>query len=202
MKSMLALIMTGGRGRRMLSNEEKPMMLVKGKPMVSYVFNALKDSNCFQKIIAVVSDNTQKTAQFLAKAGAEVANSSGSDYVKDLNYALEIIRPNKALVISGDMPLVDSSTIKKIVSSFDNCKKPCLTVMVSKEVFDDLGVTADYCLEHNGRIVCNTGISIIDSSQVNGYSSIDEELLVMDKIQLAINVNTKHELQIAERMLA
>jgi adenosylcobinamide-phosphate guanylyltransferase len=198
---MLALIMAGGMGKRMLSKEEKPMLLVKGEPMISYVVTALKNSNCFNRIIGLVSDNTQKTAQFLANAGAEVANTSGNDYVKDLNYALELVRPNKVFIVSGDMPLIDANTVKKIVSSFDKCKKPCLTVMVSKAVLDDLGVSTDYCLEYDGKIICNTGVSIIDSSKVDGYSNIDEEYLVMDKVQLAINVNTKHELQVAERFL-
>jgi adenosylcobinamide-phosphate guanylyltransferase len=198
---MLAIVMAGGVGRRMPSKEEKPMLLVNGKPMISYVFTALKGSNCFDKIIAMVSHNTPKTAQFLARLGAEVANSSGSDYVKDLNYALELIRPNKALIISGDMPLIDSNTIKQIVSNYDKCKKPCLTVMVSKVMLDDLGMSTDYCLENDNKIICNTGVSIIDSSKVNGYSNIDEEFFVIDKVQLAVNVNTKRELQIAEKLL-
>ena len=193
--------MSGGMGRRMLSKEEKPMLMVKGKPMINHVFIALKNSNCFEKILIIGSVNTPNTTRFLANIGVEIINSSGSDYDKDLNYALELIRPNKVLVISGDMPLIDSNTIKKIVVSFDKCKKPCLSVMVSKTMFDDLGVSADYCLEHDGKIICNTGVSIIDSSQINGYSSIDEELLVMDEVQVAINVNTKNELQIAEKIL-
>ncbi|MEM3083624.1 MAG: NTP transferase domain-containing protein [Nitrososphaerales archaeon] len=198
---MLAIIMAGGVGKRMLSREEKPMLLLKGKPMVNYVLRALRDSNQFEKIIALVSNNTPRTAQFLSSTGVEIANSSGTDYVKDLNCALELVKPNTALIISADIPLIDSSTIKKIVSSFRSCKKPCLTVMVSKAILDDLDMSADYCIEHNGMVICNTGISIIDSSSVDGYSKIDEEFLVMDKVQLAVNVNTKQELQIAERIL-
>ena len=133
--------MSGGMGRRMLSKEEKPMLMVKGKPMIDHVFTALKNSNCFEKILIIGSVNTPNTTRFLANIGVEIINSSGSDYVKDLNYALELIRPNKVLVISGDMPLIDSNTIKKI------------------------------------------------------------ELLVMDEVQVAINVNTKNELQIAEKIL-
>lgn len=192
--------MAGGIGKRMLLKEEKPMLLLNGKPMISYVLTALKNSNCFQKIIALVSNNTPKTAQFLAN-DTEVANSSGIDYVKDLNYILELIKPNKAFIISADLPLIDSNTIKQIVNAYEKCKKPCLTVMVSKALLDDLDIDSDYRLEYNGKIICNTGISIIDSSKVRGYSNIDEEFLIMDKIQVAINVNTKHDLKIAERYI-
>jgi len=186
---------------RMVSKEEKPMLTVKNRPMVSYVLDALKNSNCFDKIIALVSDNTQKTAQFLAKNGVQVANSSGTDYVKDLNYTLELVKPEKAFIISSDLPLMDSNTVKEIVNDFDKCKKPCLTVVVSKALVDELGVSTDYCLEYNGKIVCHSGVSIIDSSKVSGYESIEEELLIMDKPQLALNVNTMRELKLAEKML-
>ena len=178
--------MAGGTGSRMHSAEEKPMLIVKNKPMISYVLDALKNSNCFDKIIALVSSNTPKTAQFLAKNNVQVANSSGTDYVKDLNYALELVKPNKAFIISSDLPLIDSSTVEKIVGSFDRCKKPCLTVVVSKALLDDLDVSTDYCVEYDGKIVCHTGVSIIDSSQVSGQSNIDEELLLIDKLQLCL----------------
>ena len=51
---MFAIIMSGGMGRRMLSKEEKPMLMVKGKPMIDHVFTALKNSNCFEKILIVL----------------------------------------------------------------------------------------------------------------------------------------------------
>ncbi|MFQ5970519.1 MAG: NTP transferase domain-containing protein, partial [Nitrososphaerales archaeon] len=186
---------------RMLSAKEKPMLIVRDKPMISYILHALMNSNCFDKIIALVSANTPRTAQFLAKKNVQVANSSGTNYVKDLNFALRLVKPNKVFIISSDLPLIDSNTVKKIVSTFDRCKKPCLTVVVSKALLDDLEVSTDYYVEHDGKIVCHTGVSIIDSSHVTGQSNIDEELLLMDKLQLALNVNTMQELKLAEKML-
>ena len=194
-------MMAGGMGKRMNSIEEKPMLTIRNRPMISYVLDALKNANCFDKIIALVSHNTVRTAQFLAKNNVQVANSSGKDYVKDLNYALELVKPNKVFITSSDLPLMDGNTVKQIVDRFDRCEKPCLTVAVSKALVDELGVSTDYCLEYNGKMVCHIGISIIDSSRVFGYESIDEELLVMDKLQLALNVNTMHELKLAEKML-
>ena len=199
---LLAVIMAGGMGERMNSDEEKPMLNVSNKPMISYVLSALKDCRCFNKIIGVVSKNTSRTAHFLANNNVQVAFSSGTDYVKDLNYALELLRPNKVFIISSDLPLIDSNTIKQIVDSFDKCKKPCLAVVVSKTLIDELGVGTDYCFKYNGNNVCHSGVSIIDSSKISGYEKIDEELLIMDKPQLALNVNTMHELKLAEKMLA
>ena len=193
--------MAGGMGTRMLSNEEKPMLAVKNKPMVSYVLDALKNSECFDKIIGLVSKNTPRTAHFLANNNVQVVIGSGTDYVKDLNRALELVRPNKVFTISSDLPLMNSEMVKNIVNAFDGCKKPCLTVVVSRTLLEEIGVSTDYSLEYCGNIVCHSGVSIIDSAKVSGYASIDEELLIMDKPQLALNVNTMHELKLAEKML-
>ncbi len=198
---MLAVIMAGGMGKRMNSSEEKPMLGVGNRPIISYVVEALKNSNCFDKIIGLVSRNTARTAHFLANNNVQVALSSGTDYVKDLNYALQLLKPNKVFIISSDLPLMDSNTIKEIVDSFDRCKKPCYTIVVSKILVDELGVSTDYSFEYNGNDVCHSGVSIIDSSKISGYEKIEEELLVMDKPQLALNVNTIHELKLAEKML-
>ena len=54
--------MAGGMGKRMNSVEEKPMLTVRNRPMISYVLDALKDANCFDKIIALVSNSTVRTA--------------------------------------------------------------------------------------------------------------------------------------------
>ncbi len=198
---MLALIMAGGIGKRMNSDDEKPMLNLSSRPMISYVLGALKNCNSFNKIIGLVSKNTPRTAHFLANNNVQVAFSSGTDYVKDLNYALELVRPNKVFIISSDLPLINSNTVRNIVDSFDRCKKSCLTVVVSKILIDELGVGTDYYFEHNGNNVCHSGVSIIDSSKISGYDRIEEELLVMDKPQLALNVNTMHELKLAEKML-
>ena len=194
--------MAGGMGKRMNFDEEKPMLNLSNKPMISYVLSALKDCNRFNKIIGLVSKNTVRTAHFLANNNAQVAFSSGTDYVKDLNYALELVRPNKVFVVSSDLPLIDSDTVKQIVDSFGRCKKPCLTVVVSKILLGKLGVGIDHYFEHDRNNVCYSGVSIIDSSRISGYDRIDEELLVIDKPQLAMNVNTINELKLAQKMLA
>jgi adenosylcobinamide-phosphate guanylyltransferase len=197
---MHAIIMAGGKGIRMRSGE-KPMINVSGKPMVGHVLSALQDSNCFEKILAFVSGNTPKTAQFLASRGVEVGDTSGTDYVKDMNYVLNLMRPNKVFIISADLPLIDSSSIREIASAFGRCAKPCLAVVASKAFLDQLGIGADYCFEYDNNMVCNTGISVIDSSAIAGYESVEEEVLVMDRIQVALNVNTTKELELAERIM-
>ena len=46
---MIGLIMAGGKGTRMQSDEEKLLLEYK-KPLILHVIDALKNSNCFEKI--------------------------------------------------------------------------------------------------------------------------------------------------------
>lgn len=199
---MLAIMMTGGMGRRMASGDEKPMLSVGGKPMAARVLDALNDSSCFEHVLAIVSSNAPRTASFLESSGARIVQSSGTNYVSDLNMALQMVKPADAFIVPCDLPLLDGATIQRIIGHYGKCEKPCLTVVVNKSLLDKLGVSADYCSEYEGRTVCNSGISIIDSSRVSGYDAIEEELLLMDELQIALNVNTMRTLEVAEDILS
>ena len=61
---MIGLIMAGGRGTRMHSNEEKLLLNYK-KPVILHVVDALQQSNCFSKIVALTSPNSPKTENIL-----------------------------------------------------------------------------------------------------------------------------------------
>ena len=57
---MIGLIMAGGKGTRMNSDEEK-LLLTYEKPVILHVVEALQKSNCFTRIIALTSPNSPKT---------------------------------------------------------------------------------------------------------------------------------------------
>jgi len=58
--SMDGLIMAGGKGTRLGLNIEKPLLEIKGKPMIDYVIETLLKSKVGTIYIAV-SKNTRKT---------------------------------------------------------------------------------------------------------------------------------------------
>ena len=61
---MIGLVMAGGKGARMQSDKEKLLLEYK-KPLVLHVVDALKNSNCFEKIIAITSPNSPQTQKIL-----------------------------------------------------------------------------------------------------------------------------------------
>ncbi|MEC7711176.1 MAG: NTP transferase domain-containing protein, partial [Thermoproteota archaeon] len=112
--------MAGGKGTRMkLDDEEKLLLNYKKKPVILHVVDALKNSNCFEKIIALTSPNSPKTEKILKEYGINTTSSSGHDLVSDMNEML-IQLDDFVFVTSGDLPLLDSEVVKKIVERSHN----------------------------------------------------------------------------------
>ena len=62
-----ALIMAGGKGTRLDLDYEKPMVKVNEKPMISYVIEALMESQYINKILVAISPNTPVTSEYVKK---------------------------------------------------------------------------------------------------------------------------------------
>ena len=101
---MIGLVMAGGKGTRMKSNEEKLLLPYK-QPLVLHVIDALKNSNCFEKIIAATSPNSPQTKNILLENNITIIETSGEGFVTDLNNILKQL-DDFVLVSSGDLPSV------------------------------------------------------------------------------------------------
>ncbi len=101
---MIGLVMAGGKGTRMKSNEEKLLLNYK-KPLVLHVIDALKNSHCFEKIIAATSHNSPQTKNILVENDITTLETSGEGFVIDLNNILKQL-DDFVFVTSGDLPFV------------------------------------------------------------------------------------------------
>jgi len=102
---MIGLIMAGGKGTRMQSNQEKLLLEYK-KPLILHVIDALKNSNCFEKIFAATSPNSPQTRKILVDKDVTVIETLGENFVTDLNNILKDL-DDYVFVTSGDLPLLD-----------------------------------------------------------------------------------------------
>jgi GTP:adenosylcobinamide-phosphate guanylyltransferase len=48
---------------------------------------------------------------------------------------------------------------------------------------------------------CHTGITVIDSSRVKGVCNLKEYYVIMNEKEIAVNVNTGGELDVAKRLV-
>ena len=185
---MIGLIMAGGRGTRMDSNEEKLLLKYK-KPVILHVVDALQNANCFSKIIALTSSNSPNTEKILKETGIDIISSRGESFVSDLNEILQQL-DEMVFVTSGDLPLLDSQIVKTILDHHE--EEQIWTSIVTTLPFQKtLGIKSDCIVENHDYV--QTGISIVDAKKITNLDPVEEKFLVIDDKRIGLNLNTKDD---------
>jgi adenosylcobinamide-phosphate guanylyltransferase len=196
-----ALVMAGGKGTRMALSEEKPLLKVGGKTVIEHVLSALKDAKKVDSIVVAVSIYTPKTARFLAKFPVKVIKTPGKEYVSDMGYAVKKLKLRTVLAIAADLPLITGEVVDAIVECYEQCGKPALAVVVPMETKEKLGLGGEYAFELEGRRVVPAGINVIDGRRID-EEELGQGFCLLDRKEVALNINTLEELKIAERLFA
>ena len=187
---MIGLVMAGGKGTRMKSNEEKLLLPYK-QPLVLHVIDALKNSNCFEKIIAATSPNSPQTKNILVENNITIIETSGEGFVTDLNNILKQL-DDFVLVSSGDLPLLDGDIIKQIIDNV-NHDKTWTSIVSTKSFQNSLNLEPECISTLNDEDYAHTGISIVNASKISNLDTIDEDYLIIDDKRVCFNINTKNE---------
>ncbi len=191
-----AIIMAGGKGKRLSLPIEKPLLRVSGKPVIDYVLASLKKSKNVESVVVTVSKFTPKTATYLKLHGVKVLKTPGEEYVADLAYTIKALKLNTVLAVGADLPLGTSQIIDDVIVHFAACGKPSMAVVVPATTRRQLGMGPGYSLEHCGENVVYAGINMIDGKSVDD-GELEEEVYVIDRPEVAVNINTVEELQVA-----
>jgi len=203
---MIAAIMCGGKGSRMQNfvNVEKPLLELKGKTMIERVLDALTQSREFHKIIGVTSSNTPRTKAFIRCyipwLTIDVIKTEGKSYSQDLSILLNKLKPATIFVVPADLPLLNPKIIQEIIGRYFP-GLPCVSIVSDKQFVVNTGVKPSLVLSIDSKEYCHTGITIVDSSKVKGLTTLKEYYVIMNEREIVVNVNTRRELEIAERLL-
>ena len=190
--------MAGGMGTRLEVPEEKPLFKLHDKPLIKYVIDNLKSSRLIDEIVIAVSLNTRKTTEYLESLNDDfiILDTSGEDYLKDLSYILDYFEKKSKedilLFINADLPFISTETIDYVINYYLANDKDALSVIVPVEVFERLGLKYSY--EFNGCVP--SGLNILRSENIIQ----DETQLVLEKVELALNINTIPDSEIAEKL--
>ena len=193
-----AILMAGGRGTRLKVPCEKPLFKLHDKPLIKYVIDNLESSKFINKTIIAVSPNTPETTDYLKSLNGEfkILDTSGEDYLTDLSYLLDYFekksKDDVLVFINADLPFISSKTIDYVIDYYLNSDKDALSVVVPVKIFEDLGL--DYTYEYEGNVP--SGLNILRSENIIQ----DETQLVIPEVELALNVNTIPDSQIAENL--
>jgi len=195
-----ALLMAGGEGTRLKTEEEKPLLEVGGKPMIEHVLNALKEARKVEETIVTVSKHTPKTATFARKHSLKALQTPGKGFCLDARYAIKKLKLGTVLTICADLPLITSEFVDKVITHYEQCKKPALTVMAPLETCKKFGLSTDYVFKFEGKNLVPIGVNVVDGKRID-EKELEEEILVVNDERVAINVNTLEDLRVVELML-
>ncbi len=190
--------MAGGRGTRLKVPCEKPLFKLHDKPLIKFVLDNLKSSRFIDEIIIAVSPNTPETTDYLNSLDGDfkILDTSGEDYLTDLSYILTYFEnksKNDTLVfINADLPFISSETIDNVLNHYFKSDKDALSVLVPVDVFEDLGL--EYSYDFEGKVP--SGLNVLRSENIIQ----DENQLVISKVELALNINTIPDSEIAEKL--
>ena len=193
-----AILMAGGMGTRLKVPCEKPLFKLHDKPLIKYVIDNLKSSRLIDKIVIAVSPNTRQTTEYLKSLNEDykILDTSGDDYLKDLSYILDYFEKRSKedilVFINADLPFISSQTIDDVITHYLDSDKDALSVLVPVEVFEDLGL--EYSYDFDGKVP--SGLNILRSENIIQ----DENQLVLSKVELALNINTIPDSEIAEKL--
>ena len=193
---MIAVIMCGGRATRMQGGTEKPLLKIEGVAMVERIVSALAGSGRIGRVVAAVSPDTPRTGEFLKKRGIDIIETAGEGYPQDLSRLLSMLKPEKVLVVPADVPLLNAQTVRDIVDGASNRGGPAVSIVLEKGFVKNIGVKPSVVFGQ----YCHSGITVFDTARVAG-GTVQEHYVVMNRKEIALNVNTIEELEHAKKLL-
>jgi adenosylcobinamide-phosphate guanylyltransferase len=194
---MHALIMAGGAGSR-LEKGEKPLILVRGKPMIAYVIDAFGAAGIVP--VVAVSPKTPMTINWCRAQGIEFCRTDGKGYVEDMIGAVQNLDDQRPLFVCvADIPCITPQIIQHIADSYSVSGKDACSVWVPATLVHSCRGGMPYREHICGIEACPVGINILRGDLIE---QIQEELqLLLNELCLSFNVNTPDDLARAEDFL-
>ncbi len=188
-----ALIMAGGKGTRLDTDTEKPLLELDGRFLIDYVLEAVNGCEHVDRFWAVTSPHAKSTEEYLKEKHIQVLKAPGSGYVEDMVFAIKRLGLEKTLIVSADLPLLAPADLDWVIEEYLRRGMPALAVMVPADIVEKIGIHADTVMD--GRVP--SGVNIVDGKNLNG----SEFRLITEESKFAINVNTIIDSEMASRRI-
>jgi adenosylcobinamide-phosphate guanylyltransferase len=178
----------------MRSNQEKPLLELWGQPLIEHVVNALLSSKYVEKVLVATSVHTPQTAEWVKNKGLASIDTLGRGYVEDMTFILSRpdLRDETIVTVTADLPLLTGEVVDEVIEYYHECQKPALSVMVPVEIF------YKHCLQPSmvWENLVPSGLNILRGNDTEQ----DEELLVLGKLEVALNINSPEDIISLERL--
>lgn len=188
---MHALILAGGSGTR-LDLGEKPLVTIKGRPMIEYVIDAFRVAG--HEVIVVLSKKTPYTHNWCRARGIPSLTASGSGYIEDIVEAAGFLEEmNPFFTCVADLPCLKPAVIQEIEEKYRDSGKEACSVWVPKDLAMNSGCRSSYVGEVCGVPACPAGINILRGDMITRPQ--EEFQLLLYEESLVFNINTRDELE-------
>lgn len=197
-----ALIMAGGKGKRMGLPVEKPLLPFLGKPLVDWVAEAVASAVNVSEFYVVTSGNTPETEKHCISKGWKVLRTDAKGYHNDLKQAVLIAGlMGPVLTIPADLPAVTGKFLDKIIDQFEVCGKDFYAVFVPIPAREGLGLSLDSTDEYKSEWYAVSGVNIVNGAKIQGEGKIETSALITREREVLLNINTLKDLEIAEKIM-
>jgi adenosylcobinamide-phosphate guanylyltransferase len=194
---MHALIMAGGSGSR-LNLGEKPLILIGGKPMISYIIDAFLSAG-FEPVVAV-SPGTPMTTNWCRAHTIAVSKTEGSGYVNDMISAVRMMdEPLPLFICVSDIPGITPEIIQTIAEAYRSSGKDGCSAWVPSGLANACRGGMPFREQVDGIEACPAGINILRGDLIDRPQ--DELQVLLNEPGLALNVNTRADRARAEDFL-
>lgn len=190
--------MAGGRGTR-LKMGEKPLVKLLGRHLIDYVVSALEDSSA-NRIFAATTGNVPLTKRWAKDRGLEVVDTPGVGFVADMISAVEGAGVKEPiLIVMADLPLITSDLLDDVIEIYEERPEPALSVHTPLGLHSRLGRRPDSLFNYQGQLIVPSGVNVLDGADIRHEQ--DDYHLIMERMELAVNVNVADDLKLCERIL-
>ena len=198
-----ALIMAGGKGKRMGLQIEKPLLPFLGKPLIDWVVDAVASAGKVSEFYVVTSGNTPETEKHCMSHGWKVLRTDAKGYHNDLKQAVlkaDIIGP--VLTIPADLPAITGKFLDKVVNAFESSGKDYLAVFVPIKTRESLELSVSSTDEYKGVWYAVSGVNIVNGTKLQEQGKIETSVIITEEIEVLLNINTTKDLEIAQKIVS
>jgi len=197
-----ALIMAGGKGKRMGLPVEKPLLPFLGKPLVDWVVEAVASARKVSEFYIVTSENTPETEKHCKNKGWKVLRTDAKGYHEDLKQAVRNADLRGAvLTIPADLPAVTGKFLDKVIDSFETSGKDFLAVFVPIEKRERLELSVSSTDEYKGVWYAVSGVNIVNGAKIQTEGKIETSAIITEETEVLLNINTLKDLEVAEKIM-
>ncbi len=163
--------------------------------MIESVIQACYGAEKIDSIIVATTKYTPKTEEYIKNKGIKIIRTPGEGYISDLRFIISKFNSEHVLLtITADLPLIKSSTLDQVIQKYENCGKDALCVAVHPELYRTYNLKPSWQL----KSIIPSGLNILRS--INKQQ--DEEVLLINEIELALNINSQDDIKFLEEHLS